>query len=193
MAVPGIIRRIYRRLFRDPKIAALPSRQWLLQELLPALKAAGHKRMLFVGTQAYNRPFYRECHGLKVFSIDPDPANARYGAPDGHHVGFVQDIARLAPGATFDVIVFNGIIGFGVNDVPSALDALKAMAGAATPETLLMIGWNPGRTDGQEIAALRPRLIPTPFGPLAQATEFPALGKAQRNPHVYEFFRFGPV
>ncbi len=193
MAVPGIIRRIYRRLFRDPAIAALPSRQWLLDELLPALKAAGRKRMLFVGTQAYNRPFYRQCQGLKVFSIDPDPDNARYGAPEGHHIGLVQDIARLAPGETFDVIIFNGIIGFGVNDVPSALDALKAMAGAAAPDALLMIGWNPGRTDDREIAALRSRLMPTTLGALAQVVEFPAYGKAQRNPHVYEFFRFGPV
>lgn len=191
MAVPPLLRRIYRRLFRDPAIAALPSRIWLHADFLPAVKAAGHKRMLFVGTQAYNRPFYRHCQGLSVFSIDPDPANARYAAPSGHSIGFIQDIARLAPGEKFDVIVFNGIIGFGVNDVPAALDALAAMAGAAAPGALLVIGWNPGRTDGAEIQALRPLLTPTTLGALPQAVEFPALGRAQRNPHVYEFFRFG--
>lgn len=192
MAVPAFLKRIYRRLFRDPAIAALPSRVWLHTDLLPALKAAGHKRMLFVGTQSYNGLFYRHCQGLAVFSIDPDSANARYGAPDGHFTGYVQDLARLAPGTSYDVIVFNGIIGFGVNDVPAALDALRAMENAAALGALLIIGWNPGRTDGQEILALRPHLTPTTLGMLSHVVEFPALGRAQRNAHIYEFYRFGP-
>ena len=35
------------------RAAALPSRLWLHTDLLPALKTAGHKSVLFVGTQSY--------------------------------------------------------------------------------------------------------------------------------------------
>ena len=190
MDLPGVLRRFIRQHFRDPAITALPSRRWLHEELLPALKAAGHKRVLFVGTQSYNVPFYSRCGDFTVFSIDPDPANARYGAPGGHYVGLIQDIGGLAPGKVFDVIVFNGVLGFGVNSAADAIDCLQAMALAA-PEALLVVGWNPGRTDGQEIAAMRLHLRPVTLDKLPHATEFPPQGRAQRDPHRYEFYRFG--
>ena len=146
--------------------------------------------MLFVGTQSYNLPFYRHCSDFVVFSIDLDPANARYGAPAGHYVGPIQNLGSLTSGMTFDFIVFNGVLGFGIDSATDALSAVAAMA-AAAPEALLLIGWNPGRTDGQEIAAMRSRLRPVALGALPHATEFPPVGRAQRDPHRYEFYRFG--
>lgn len=191
--LPGFAQRFLRRHVRDPRIVKLPSRRYLHEILLPALAADGRGRMLFVGVQSYNLPFYRHCtaRGMKVCSIDPDPAGLRYGAPDGHYVGIIQDIAALADGRTFDVIVFNGVLGFGVNSAADALAALAAMARVAEPGAILVIGWNPGRTDGQEIAAMRPRLTAVSLGDVPQSTAYPPLGRPQRDPHLYEIFRFG--
>ena len=188
------------RLFRLPlgerwlyqAIEALPSRMYLQDVLIPALAADSRRRMLFVGVQSYNLPLYPACadRNIAVWSVDYDPASARYGAPQGHFVGDVKQIAVLAPTLKFDAIVFNGILGFGVNTAPDAVAALDAMKTVAEPDAVLIVGWNPGRTDGQEIAALRPRLTPTPLGALPSEIEFPPHGRLQRGPHRYEIFKF---
>lgn len=177
---------------RSRAIEALPSRQYMQTTLIPALASAERRRMLFVGAQPYNLAFYRHCEALKidVWSIDYDSASAPYGAPQGHFVGDIKQIGILAPQLKFDVIVFNGILGFGVNSPADAVSALEAMAQVAEPDALLIIGWNPGRTDGQEIVALRPRLTRATLGDLPSEIEFPAMG-VQRDPHRYEIFKFG--
>ena len=191
------------RLFRLPlgerwlhrAIEALPSRIYLRDTLIPALAAAGRRRMLFVGVQSYNLPIYPACteHNIGVWSVDHDPASAIYGAPQGHFVGDVRHIAVLAPELKFDVIVFNGILGFGVNTARDAVAVLAAMEQVAEPAAILVVGWNPGRTDGQEIAALRARLTPTSLGALPAEIEFPPHGRLQRGAHRYEFFKFARV
>ena len=82
------------------------------------------------------------------------------------------------------------MLGFGINTVPAALDALAAMAKIAAPEALLIIGWNPGRTDNAEMEALRPHLMPKPLPKIPVPVEFPPEGRAQRDPHRYEIFTF---
>ncbi len=180
------------RAWRHRRIEALPSRQFLNEVLAPALATAGHHRMLFVGAQSYNLPFYAQCEalGIDAWSVDFDPASAKYGAPCGHFVGDIRNIQALVAGRTFDVIMFNGILGFGINAAPDAIAAVQAMSGIAEANTLLIVGWNPGRTDDQEIAAIRPLLTSTALGSVAPVTEFAARGRAQRNPHIYEIFRF---
>jgi hypothetical protein len=187
------------RLFRLPlgerwlhrAIEALPSRLYLQEVLIPALAGAGRRRMLFVGVQSYNLPVYRSCaeHNIAVWSVDYDPASAIYGAPQGHFVGDVEQIAILAPSLKFDVIIFNGILGFGVNTPTDATAALDAMEQVAEPDALLIVGWNPGRTDDLEIIAVRARLTPTPLGALGSEIEFPPHGRLQRGPHRYEIFK----
>jgi len=180
------------RACRHRRIEALPSRRFLNEALAPALAATGHRRMLFVGAQSYNLPFYAQCEalGIEVWSVDFDPASAKYGAPCGHFVGDIRNIHALVEGRAFDVIMFNGILGFGINAAPDAIAAVQAMARIAEPHTLLIVGWNPGRTDDHEIAAIRPLLSLTTLGSLPAVTEFAARGRAQRNPHIYEIFRF---
>ena len=200
-----LLRRLFRRLgfirFIFPKpirkhIAArliqdLPSRQYLLQTLLPALAAAGCQRMLFVGAQAYNLPFYRRCADfhMDIWSIDFDPLSAKYGAPAGHFVGDIREVDKLVGPLRFDVIMFNGIFGFGVNKAEAALAALRSMAKTAEPEALFIVGWNPGLTNDQEMAAIRPHVMPASLADLP-VIEFPRVGRLQRHPHRYEVFKF---
>ncbi len=180
------------RAFKDRRIRRLPSRIFLETVAIPALAEAGRRRMLFVGTRSYNRPAYERCkaEGIAVWSIDMDAAAAAYGAPDGHFVGNICDIATLAGDRRFDVIVFNGVLGWGLNNAPEALSAVKAMKNIVAPGGLLLVGWNPGLTDGAEIAVMRPHLVHTSVGAVPADIVFPARGAAQRYPHRYELFTF---
>ncbi len=175
-------------------IEALPSRQYMQNAMIPAIAVEGRRRMLFVGVQSYNLPFYSLCaeSNIGVWSVDYDAASAAYGAPQGHFIGDVKQIAVLAPTLKFDVIVFNGILGFGVNTAADAVAALESMKHVVEPNAILIVGRNPGRTDGQEIEALRARLTPSSLGALASEIEFPPQGRFQRGPHRYEIFKFPP-
>ncbi|MCA0200595.1 MAG: class I SAM-dependent methyltransferase [Proteobacteria bacterium] len=180
------------RASKDRRIRRLPSRIFLETVAIPALAKAGRQRMLFVGTRSYNRPAYERCktEGIAAWSIDMDAAAAAYGAPDGHLIGNVCDIEALAGGQRFDVIIFNGVLGWGLNNAPEALLAVKAMKNVVAPGGLLFVGWNPGLTDGAEIAIMRPHLVHTSVGAVPEDIEFPPRGAAQRYPHRYELFTF---
>jgi SAM-dependent methyltransferase len=180
------------RVFKDWRIGRLASRRYLLATVIPSLAAAGCKRMLFIGTRSYNRPAYDLCaaKGIEVWSVDLDPAAAAHGAPAGHFVGDVRDIDTLAGGLKFDVIVYNGVLGWGVNTAADSARALEALARVAAPGALLFVGWNPGRTDGADVAVIRDRLKRATAGEIPEVIEFPPKGGAQRYPHRYELFRF---
>lgn len=177
------------RPLKDWRIGRLPSRVFLKDRVIPELAAAGRKRLLFVGTRSYNRPAYEKCLavGIEAWSVDLDPAAAAYGAPAGHFVGNVCDIGGLVGERSFDAIIFNGVLGWGLNAADEAVRALEAMAKVA-PGGLLFVGWNPGLTDGSEMAAMRPMLKRAAIGAVPQEIEFPPRGSAQRYPHRYELF-----
>ena len=176
--------------FKDWRIARLPSRIFLRETVLPAIAAGERRRMLFVGTRSYNRPAYDKCSalGIEVWSIDLDPTASVHGAPGGHFVGSIGEVDKFAADISFDVIVFNGVLGWGVNTPADALQALEAIRRVSTSHALLFIGWNPGRTDGSEVTALRAHLTPTSLGAIPKEIEFPPKGAAQRYPHRYELF-----
>ncbi|MBY0512221.1 MAG: hypothetical protein K2P94_18970 [Rhodospirillaceae bacterium] len=187
-------KKIIRR-FKDWRIGRLPSRIFLQTTVIPALAAAGRQRMLFVGTRSYNRPSYVQCmaSGISVWSIDLDPAAAAYGAPAGHFTGSICDIDKLADGSAFDVVVYNGVLGWGVNTPVDAIASLDAIRKVTTSSALMFIGWNPGKTDGAEVAALRAQLRRASLGVIPEEIEFPPTGGAQRYPHRYELFTFSDV
>ncbi len=149
--------------------------------------------MLLVGVQSYNLPLYEASAraGITVWSIDYDPASSAYAAPAGHFVGDIREVDALVKELRFDVILFNGVLGFGINTASAALEALAAMTKIAAPGALLVVGWNPGRTDNAEIEALRPRLTPMSLPGILAPVEFGPRGRAQRDPHRYEIFAFG--
>jgi hypothetical protein len=180
------------RPFKDWRIGRLPARIYLRATVIPALAASGRRRMLFVGTRSYNRAAYDQCaaEGISVWSIDLDPAAAAFGAPNGHFVGNVCDIETLARHQAFDVIMMNGVLGWGLNDASEAIRAVQAMKKVAAPGALLLVGWNPGLTDGAEVEAVRAFLKRTSLGAIQGEIEFPPHGAAQRYPHRYELFTF---
>lgn len=72
--------------------------------------------------------------------MDIDPARAELGAKD-HVTGDVRDLESLF-GEPFDVILLNGVIGYGLNDRDSVDRCLRACAARLRPGGTLVLGIN---------------------------------------------------
>ena len=126
-------------------------RRLLEDVLLPGFAAdATLRALLFVGcdwyTQGYGALFAPRAERFRT--VDVDPAKARFGSPD-HLVAPMQELGRhFAPGS-IDVIVANGVYGFGIDDRAALGAAFAAAHAVLKPAGTLVLGWN-------DVAALAP-------------------------------------
>jgi len=123
-----------------------PSRLFLEREIFGYLDAvaAGGKpggRCLFIGVDKHNWHYPRLLR-LELHTIDLKPENAVYGPPGRHVVGSALELARHYPAESFDAVVANGLIGFGV-DTEADFERLVAQCHAVlAPGGLLVLGYN---------------------------------------------------
>lgn len=122
-------------------------RELLEQRILPAYAARARRQtILFIGcdrsTRHYPRRFEEMARQRSVFwTLDIDPRKARYGAAR-HIVAAAQDLsAHVAPGS-LDVVICNGVLGFGLNDRPSFEAAMRECLHALRAGGELILGWN---------------------------------------------------
>ena len=135
-------------------------RRLLEETVLPGYAAdPGLRSLLFVGCDWYTTDYpalfapARE----RFRTVDIDPAKARFGAP-GHVVAPMHEIgSHFAPGS-IDVIVANGIYGWGIDDRAGLGAAFAQAREALRPGGTLLLGWN-------DVPAL------APFDPAALAGE----------------------
>lgn len=146
------------------------------------------ERMLFVGTRWYTRRYERLLPGHCFLSMDIDPRAARHGSRQGH----VTDCASRAQSRfeprSFDVIVFNGVFGWGLDERAAVEAAVRGFHHLLREGGELVVGWN-------DVARRRPfafgevealqayeRFAFEPAGPLVLDVPGP-------NRHRFEFFR----
>jgi hypothetical protein len=189
--VPQRIRKSLYHAVLDRRIEQLPSRRFIHQTLLPLLAGADCANILFVGIQGYNRQVASTCAklGLTLWTIDIDPAAARWGAAGRHIVGDVREVDRQVAPRFFDAAIMNGVLGYGIDDAPGAEAAIRALAKVVKHNWFLVIGWNPGRVaDYRNLAAVQQCLMPAGLGHLYPSMEFPP-DAVQTRPHVYDTYR----
>jgi hypothetical protein len=164
-----------------------PDRDVLEQVIFPALRERSDvRRILFVGCDWYTRASVRAFDDRELWTIDADPAKARYGA-QRHVVDTVAKLdAHFAP-ATFDAVIFNGILGYGVNDPDEAEVTVGQCFGCLRPGGLFVLGWDDEEgvrpVYPHSIAALR-RFEPVTLPPFTAPT-YPTFGSVR---HVFEFY-----
>jgi hypothetical protein len=128
-----------------------PDRVLLESRLLAACAADGGLRvLLFVGCDWYTRDYVElfAPRRERFRTIDVDPAKARFGG-SGHVVAPLQEVDRhFAPGSV-DVIVCNGVYGFGIDDRTELGRAFAASHAVLRERGTLVLGWN-------DVAALAP-------------------------------------
>lgn len=74
--------------------------------------------------------------------MDIQPEHQIWGEPGRHLVGDVREVDKTLPLSSFDVVLLNGVFGFGVNDAPGMSQTLRALHRVLKPGGLLLIGWN---------------------------------------------------
>ncbi len=141
--------------------------------------------VLEVGREPYEA-FYNEFFvGRELWTIDRDAAKARFGAP--RHI--VDDAANLGnhfPAGYFDVVLMNGVFGWGLNQPEVIEKAFAAVHALLAPGGLFVLGWND-----------TPDLVPVPldqvqalrvFTPYFFAPLNGTLFKCSTCEHTYSFF-----
>ncbi|HEX9868365.1 MAG TPA: hypothetical protein VGC99_07170 [Candidatus Tectomicrobia bacterium] len=99
------------------------------------------QKFLFVGCAAYTQWYKELFQHQEYWTIDPKKMKRQYGS-ERHIIDSIAHIGRYIAQDYFDVIVINGVIGFGLNrlgDIEQAVDACYAVLAR---QGILLIGWN---------------------------------------------------
>jgi len=137
-----------------------PDREELEQRILPWLAShEGVRRVLFVGVGPYTKHYEQLFRGSEYWTIDVDRSRRRFGAGRRHVVGSIVELDRWFANGTFDLVVANGILGFGLDDRHEIEAAFAQVRRALRDGGLLLLGWddNPPRRPvfPEQIEALR--------------------------------------
>jgi SAM-dependent methyltransferase len=124
-------------------IDLMPDRRYFEAVLLPTMVAMRPDRILDIGVESYSAR-YREAfpETSEYWTLDLNPAVASLGTPGRHIVGNALNLASYFPAKFFDLIILNGVFGFGINSVPEQEQAMEAAAGALKHDGWLLLGWD---------------------------------------------------
>lgn len=100
------------------------------------------KKILFVGVAPYTRYYYRLFPNVAFKTIDKDPGTAGWGTP-GHHTSIdTMNAIQVFDEDTFDVVILNGVYGWGTNTAQHLHKVLENIHKILRPDGLLLFGWN---------------------------------------------------
>ena len=71
-----------------------------------------------------------------------DPEQAIYGPPGRHVIGSVTDMSGYYDEASFDVVISNGVIGWGLNERIGFEQMMEQCHRVLKPGGLLILGYN---------------------------------------------------
>jgi hypothetical protein len=189
--IQGLLRSVVqagRRTLGLPSQLHTEDRRVLEQVILPQYASRSDiARILFVGCAAYTQQYGRLFGSREYWTIDPLQRRQRYGS-ERHIVDTLQNLGRhVAPGY-FDLIVCNGVLGWGLNAPADADAALSACFAHLRKRGELLLGWNDvaprNRVLPEDIPTVK-RFEVSEFGP-ARVTRWRVQA---RNGHVFDFYR----
>ena len=163
-------------------------RALLERHILPACaRRSDVRRVLFVGCARYTQHYERIFSHAEYWTIDPLPKNRRWGARRHIRDRLERLDRHVAPGH-FDLIVCNGVLGWGLNRREDAETAFAACHRALRTGGELILGWN----EVFPHSAVRPETIGT-LRRFARSAIHGLGGPAVRidvpHRHVFEFYR----
>lgn len=180
--------RVARYLIGLPVPMETEDRRVLEQVIFPYFLSLDRVRsILFVGCAWYTK-HYEPVFFLSrmLWTIDPDPHARKFGARQ-HIVAPLEELERHFALGHFDLILCNGVYGFGLDTLAQCERAFEACHACLRPGGYFLLGWDdiPARTPVPlaEVASLR-RFKPFVFPPLGAArytTDTPYR-------HTYDFY-----
>lgn len=166
-------------------------RRVLEQDIFGKLLAADHcRRILFAGVEKYTCHYPRFFPGKAFHTIDWDKDKAHYGTPGLHRVGSVCELGQFYPPASFDAVLFNGLVGYGLNAADDVDRAFVAAHTVLVPGGVFILGWNnTPRHLSFALEALPGYLLFSPFTPALPGIASHRFAVATDNGHTFDFLR----
>ncbi len=172
----------------EPRRIASHDRSILEEVILPYFsKDMRHQKILFVGCSAYTQWYEELFQHKEYWTIDPKNVKRKYGSKR-HVIDSIAHVGRYVANNYFDVIVMNGVIGFGLNRVDDIERAINACYEVLASQGILLVGWNDTtRRTPIDIRALRAvsKFHEYSFAPL-QACHYRTAGSHR---HTFSFYR----
>jgi hypothetical protein len=121
---------------------ATPDRVFLEDVIVPGMLARDDiRRVLDIGVAWYTRSYPKLFAGVDYWTIDYNPESAKI-AGSQHHTASATDLDKVFDPGIFDLIVCNGVVGWGLNKPEDVATAFDAMATVMRPGASLVLGWN---------------------------------------------------
>ncbi len=99
------------------------------------------RKVLFVGCSAYSCRYKELLENKECGTIDPKRVKRKYGS-EKHIIDSITNIGKCMVKSYFDVIIMNGVIGFGLNRVGDIEQAIDACYESLASAGILLVGWN---------------------------------------------------
>ncbi len=141
--VPRSILSLIRGVIFKRMVSKLPDRVYMMNEILPALKEAGVKKILFIGVDSFTT-HYSDVFagtGTEYWTMDINPEIAKWGEPGHHVVCDAQELEKHFPVNSFDVVIANGVFGYGINEKETVTNTIQSVYRILIENGLLIIGW----------------------------------------------------
>jgi len=117
-------------------------RKVLEQVIFPELlRSPKYQRILFVGCAWYTLHYPSLFSDREFITMEISPEEARYGAKT-HIVDSCENIGNHFSAGSLDVVILNGVYGFGLNQLSAIERTLSATHRALKEDGLFVLGWN---------------------------------------------------
>jgi len=123
------------RLFLENQIFALLNARFKQQ--------SARARCLFLGTDKRSW-HYPKCLDAELYTMDIDPKKAIYGNRGHHTIGSAGELLQHYAPRSFDAVIANGLIGFGMNQLQDCEALLGSAHAVLKADGLLVLGYNDG-------------------------------------------------
>lgn len=143
------------------------------------------RRILFIGCDWYTAGYAKIFGDREFWTLEIDPSRRRHGSAR-HVVGGAEKIGEHFEQGFFDVIICNGVFGYGLNEREEVGKAFRGFRECLRLDGLLILGWNNA-----------PEHKPFPPEEIADLVfsrmTFPPLGKwrwptKSHNGHTFDFY-----
>lgn len=123
------------RLFLENQIFALLNARFKQQ--------SARARCLFLGTDKRSW-HYPKCLDAELYTMDIEPKKAIYGNRGHHTIGSAGELLQYYAPRSFDAVIANGLIGFGMNQLQDCEALLGSAHAVLNDDGLLVLGYNDG-------------------------------------------------
>jgi hypothetical protein len=172
----------------EPQRIVSHDRMILEQVILPSFASTlTVQKVLFVGCAAYTQQYKDIFREKEYWTIDPKRVKKKYGS-ERHIVDSIIKIETYITKDYFDVIIMNGVIGFGLNRIGDIEQAINACYATLASQGILLVGWNDtARRTPTDIRAIRAlgNFRPYHFEPL-QTCHYPTEGWQRHTLSFYQ-------